>query len=229
MKSSLSVPCHCGERVGLQISGSQLPKYALCSKCGAHTYLVAPLGNIVTALVMERVKKELENNDATVAIMLSAIAVEGQMSYLFFKWKKIDSGKLSITHGDEDKGEWEKEWDEMRSIGKRLDELSRYLTDFDFDKFAKQNKMWLFPTLKKFNPANSVKKFLQEQLFERRNRIVHFGYLDFEKEQADECFTLTLALIRLLDAMDKVRIKRMDDAHERQRTKLTTEPPFPAL
>lgn len=216
MKSPISVPCSCGNRINLKVVGSHLPEYADCPKCQASIYLVAPLGNIVTGLAMERAKQELTNEDATVTIILSAMAVEGEMSYLFFKWKGIDSGKLPIDRDQEDKDNWEREWDEMRSIGNRLDQLSRYLTDADFDKFAQQKK-GLLSNLDGLNPAASVKKFFQEQLFECRNRIVHYGYLDFEKARSEQCFSLALALIRLLAAMDEVRIKRLDDSHEKQR------------
>jgi hypothetical protein len=145
------------------------------------------------------------------------MAVEGQMSYLFFKWKGIDSGKIPIIHTQDDKDKWDREWDEMRSIGNRLDKLSRFLTDVDFDKFAQQKKALLSSDLDGLEPGASPKKYLQEQLFESRNQIVHYGDLDFEKAQAERCLSLALALIRLLDAMDKVRLKRMEDAHQKQR------------
>ena len=95
MKSSLPIVCRaCSERFALEISGSNLPKYSRCPKCGAQGYNFWPLGNIVTLLLMERAKQELANGDVTIAVVLSAIAVEGEMAFLFFKWKGIDSGKL---------------------------------------------------------------------------------------------------------------------------------------
>src|SRR5260221_11622036 len=102
MKSPISIPCSCGKQINLQIIGSQPPKYAHCTSCKASIWLVAPLGNIVTGLTMERAKQELANEDITVAILLSAMAVEGEMAYLFFKWKGIDSGKIPITQTDKD-------------------------------------------------------------------------------------------------------------------------------
>lgn len=101
---------------------------------------------------------------------------------------------------------------------------SLYLTGLDFDKFAMRNREWLFQAVGQFDPATSIKKFFQEQLFERRNQIVHYGYLDFEKAHAEQCLQLSLALIRLLDAMDKERAKKLEDAHEKQRNTLTSTP-----
>jgi hypothetical protein len=216
MKSSITIPCSsCGKQINLEISGSQLPESAHCSTCPALIYLVAPLGNIVTGLMMERAKRELANEDTTIAIFLSVVAVEGEMAYLFFKWKAIDSGKVIRTQDDLDK--WEDDWNNMRSIGKRLDDLSRFLTSTDFDKFALQNKAMLMPVLDGFNPATSIKKFFQEQLFETRNRIVHYGEIDFDKKNGDRCFSLALAMIHLLQAMDRERIKKMDEAHKKAR------------
>jgi hypothetical protein len=195
--------------------GSQLPKYAHCSACKASIWLVAPLGNIVTGLTMERAKQELANEDVTVAILLSAMAVEGEMAYLFFKWKGIDFGEFPIIQNDKDN--WETEWADMRSIGKRLDEVSKLLTTVDFDKFAMQNRSLLLPALLGFDPATSFKKFFQEYLFERRNRIAHYSEIDFERPEGEQCFSLALTLIDLLHKMDNVRIKKMEDDHRKAR------------
>jgi hypothetical protein len=98
-----------------------------------------------------------------------------------------------------------------------VDELSRFLTSTDFDKFALQNKALLIPALDEHNPATSIKKFFQEQLFEKRNRIVHYGEIDFKKPNGDRCFSLALVMIHLLRAMDRERIKKMDEVHKKTR------------
>ncbi len=164
---------------------------------------------------MERAKGELANDDATIAILLSAMAVEGEMSYLFFKWKGIDSGKLPVAK--EDKSKWEGEWADMRSISKRLEELARLLTDAGFDEFALQNKSLLKPALERFDPATSIKLFLQEQFFEKRNRIAHYGEIDLEKSDGEQCFSTALSLINLLHAMDKKRVEALDKQHKKAR------------
>jgi hypothetical protein len=50
----------------------------------------------------------LKTKDVTLAIILSAVAVEGQMAYLFFKWRKVDNFTYEIAQ------QWEKDWIEMR-------------------------------------------------------------------------------------------------------------------
>jgi len=213
----MPLQCGCGERFTLEILGSVPPNYAQCPNSHSSGYVFKPLGNLVTKLLMERARQDLKNGDTTVAILLSAIAVEGEMAYLFFKWKGIDSGKYLGNRTQDDLDEWESDWANMRSIGKRMDELSRLLTDTAFDKFAEQNKALLRPALDQFEPASSIKKFFQEQFFNTRHRVAHFGEVDFQKSDGNRCFSIALAMINLLGAMDRERIKRLEEAHKKAR------------
>lgn len=205
MKSSMTIPCHCGKQIPLEISGSRLPDYAKCPDCGASIYLIEPLGNIVTMLLMERAKQELVHNDTTVSILLSAVAVEAEMAYLFLKWKAIDSRKPPSGQTQEDRNHWENEWANMRSIGRRLDELSRHLTSKPFDEFTCLNKKLLKPGLTGYNPAASIKDYLQEHFFDKRNDIAHYGKIDFQEEDGQRSMSLATALLKLLHAMDVTR------------------------
>jgi len=154
---------------------------------------------------MERAKHELQHNDATISTLLSAVAVEAEMAYLFSKWKGIDSGKVPADQTPEDKKAWEDEWANMRSIGKRLDELSRLLTSKPFDEFARPNKDLLKPALAGYNPAASIKDFLQEHFFDERNDIAHYAKIDFQEEDGTRSLSLATALLKLLHAMDVTR------------------------
>ena len=97
------------------------------------------------------------------------------MAWLFFKWKRVDSFSRKTMP------QWEEDWANMRSIGKRMDELSKFLTGVSFDSFAQQKKASLQAALNgaAYNSATSLRDFLQEQFFEKRNRIVHYGEIDF--------------------------------------------------
>jgi hypothetical protein len=85
----------------------------------------------------------------------------------------------------------------VRSIGKRLDELSRLLTDRPFDEFALLKKDILKPALTGYDPSTSLKKFFQEQLFDKHNAIAHYGESDFHKQDGKQCLSMTSALIDL--------------------------------
>ncbi len=154
---------------------------------------------------MARAKHELEHNDVTISTLLSAVAVEAEMAYLFFKWREIDSGKLPPDQTPEDRKQLEDEWVNMRSIGRRLDELSRLLTGKPFDEFARLNKDLLKPALADYNPAASIKDFLQEQFFDKRNDIARYGKIDFQEEDGVRSLSLATALLNLLHPMDVTR------------------------
>jgi len=212
MKNSLPVVCpSCGAQFRQETTGSQLPEHVDCPECHARIYNLSPLGNFVTSLLMHRAQQELDNKDVTLAIVLSAVAVEGQMAYLFFKWKKVDSFTFDVAK------QWEKDWSEMRSIAKRMDELSKFLTGISFDSFAQQKKTLLDSALDDghYDPATSFKDFFQEQFFERRNKIVHYGEIDFQESDAKLSLTLASSLISLLNAMDQQRIAQMEIKHKK--------------
>jgi hypothetical protein len=174
---------------------------------------VRPLGNIVTKLLMHRAGEELEKEDITLAIVLSAMAVEGEMAWLFFHWTKFDLIPPGVPCTRSDEERWEGEWDEMRSVKLRLHRLSLLLTETDFDAFAFQNKALFRSVRSDYDAANtytSPKLFFQKQLFEKRNRIVHFGEIDYQRSDGEMCFSLASALLRILNAMHEQRIKRMD-------------------
>src|SRR5258708_39475538 len=196
MKVPIPVTCPaCGEKFPLEVTGSNLPTYSRCPKCAAQPYNMWPLGNVVTKLLMERAKQEFANGDITLSILLSAIAVETEMAHLFFKWRAIDSGKLPANQTADDKEQWENEWANIRSIGKRLYELSRFLTSKPFDEFARLKMSILKPALGGYDPATSFKDYFQEQFFDMRNDIAHSGKIDFEKTDGERSFSLSTAPI----------------------------------
>jgi len=195
MKSSITIPCPCGKQVPLDFIGSRLPKDARCQACGVTIHLMDPLGNIVTMLLMERARQELLSGDITIATLLGAVAVEAEMAYLFFKWKAIDSQKVPSNITPEDRNQWEDEWANMWSIGKRLDELSRLLTGKPFDEFARSNMKLLESALTGYKPAAAIKGFLQEQFFDKRNDIAHYGKIDFQEADGKQSLSLATACL----------------------------------
>jgi hypothetical protein len=105
----------------------------------------------------------------------------------------------------------------MRSVAKRMDELSEFLTGISFDSFAQQKKMSLESALDDghYDYATSFRDFFQEQFFERRNKIVHYGEIDFQESDGKLSLTLASSLISLLNAMDQQRIAQMELKHKK--------------
>jgi hypothetical protein len=181
-----------------------------------------PLRNIVSLLLIERAKQELINGDVTLAILLSAVAVETETAHLFVKWRGIDSGKLLGNQTPEDKKNWQSEWANMRSIGRRLEELSRFLTRKPFDEFARLRLDLLKPALTDYPPATSIKDFFQTELFDRRNDVVHYGKIDFDEADGRKCLSLASALLELFHAMDMKGADALDEARRKYREATAT-------
>jgi hypothetical protein len=49
----------------------------------------------------------------------------------------------------------------------------------------------------------SPKAYLQRELFELRNRIAHWGFVDASLEQAERCQRLAVAIVAILRVMNK--------------------------
>jgi hypothetical protein len=208
MKYSFPVTCSCGEIFPVPVTGSKFPRSAQCPKCESSIWLIAPLGNLVAMAILSRAATELlKNGDWTLAIVLSAMAIECDLAFLFMKWKRMDLG-LIRNPTDADHEGWEDEWRDIRGIAAQLEAVSVLLTGQSFDAFACQNPARLiiirakYPTVK--NTA-SPKVLFVEELFRRRNKIVHFGKIDFEQPDAEVCFELATTLSKILAAMDAER------------------------
>ncbi len=204
MKVPLPVTClACKETFVLDVRGSDLPEYTKCPKCGAQSRNLWPLGNAVTILLMERAKQELADGDVTITILVSSMAVEGEMAFLYFKWKGIDENKLPHAITEADRERWGEAWKGFSSFTTQLDVVSKLLSHEAFDAFARQNKAWLFPKLDGFDRATSIKQYFQNHFYRTRNRVVHYGEVDFQKPDGERCFSLAWLLLRLFHAMDR--------------------------
>lgn len=126
MKVPLPITCPaCKNKFALDVLGSDLPEYTKCPTCGAQTRNLWPLGNAVTILLMERAKQELAGGDVTIAILLSSMAVEGEMAFLFFKWKGIDARIFPHAVTEADRKMWDDRLEEFHffptTIGCRVE------------------------------------------------------------------------------------------------------------
>jgi hypothetical protein len=212
MKVPLPITCPaCKSQFALNVCGSELPEYTKCPKCGAQGRNLWPLGNAVTILLMERAKQELADGDVTISILLCSMAVEGEMAFLFFKWKGIDAKKFPHAVTEADRKKWDDAWKGFPSFKTQLDAVSKLLTDEAFDKFALQNKGWLLPTLDGFDPAMGIKQHFQNHFYRTRTRVVHYGEVDFQKPDGERCFSLAWALLKLFHAMDRKACELLDD------------------
>jgi hypothetical protein len=207
MKFSFPVTCGCGETFPVHVSGTHLPKSADCPNCHAPIWLIEPLGNVVGMAILGRAETELKDKDWTLAIVLAAMAVECELVYLFLKWNRVD---LILTRNptDADEQEWEDQWRKWLSIALRFDKVSEFLTGQSCDSFLGTNASLLKALHTKY-PASaaaaSPKDFFIKELFHRRNRIVHYGEINFQQTDGEMCVFLAAILSQILAAMDAKR------------------------
>jgi hypothetical protein len=209
MKYAFPVPCQqCGEIFLVNVNGEDIPDYAHCPACEASIYLIAPLGNVVGMAILARASSEFKGKDWTLTIVLSAMAVECQLAWLFTKWNRIMLG-LQRNPTDADEEAWENEWRDIRVIAKRMEKVSNLLTQKSFDEFIAQNNSLVKSINAKYTNT-SHKEFFVKELFHRRNRIVHAGKIDSQMSEAEIALAVATTMWQILDAMDKARAKALD-------------------
>jgi hypothetical protein len=190
----------------------EIPKDDQCPQCHAVLWFVEPLGNFAGQLILSRSWSELKNGDWTLAIVLSAMAVECEMARLYLKWNEIDL-MTTRTPADTDQQAWEDQWRKFYAIGVKLDKVSELLTGGPFDSFLAQNTDLLLAVqtqCPEYKNSISQKKFFEDEFFKRRNRIVHRGEIDFQQTDAELCFTIATSLWRILDTMDAQRLRALN-------------------
>ena len=201
MKSKTRFVCNCGEtNIVHVIAGRDLPN-STCVKCGSIVYGVGEVP--VPDAVLSRSKEEIDGGDFALAIVFAAMAVECEVSQLFFKWKRID---VDFPPSDDAIEE------ELRNAGgvlKKFDLAAGLLVSKGFDEFmADPNNTDLADFVAKMSvdlTKGPIKKNIQERLFWLRNRILHFGDTGFDATQATSSWRIAAATIQILRTMDNER------------------------
>jgi hypothetical protein len=208
----LSCP-RCGNPITVEAVGAQQFPDAKCTACGAILYSAD--SSTVGVRVLHRARLEIENGDFTLSIILSAMAVECEVASLFFKWKRVDfhmadtSRDVQVT--EEQEQEWENEFRRWYTVTQKLDNFSKLMTGIDFDSFVSGDATLTkrFAGVQTGSNSASPKRVFAEQLFGRRNRILHSGKVDFGKLDAAECFEQAHNLLTIIAAMDRARYERV--------------------
>jgi len=215
MKFSFPVPCNCGETFAVYVIGTQFPEDAQCPKCNSTIWLVPPLGNLVGMAILGRANAEVQGGDWTIAIVLCAMAVECDMAYLFMKWNRVELMAIRDPNGTDEEA-WETEWRKILGVAPRLDKVSSLLTGKPFDLFLSQESRLLQSLHMRCTASTAVespKEFFIKELFHKRNKIVHFGEINFQKADAEMCLRLATTLTQILRAMDAEGSRALDAKH----------------
>ena len=206
MKFVQEKPCKCGGTFLFSAYGDEAWDDPVCSKCGTPALLIDPLSvNVTAERLLYRSKAELVDGDYSLSIVIATIAVESFLTRLFFKSKGMDSfSKTYVLPTSAQEDAWEVEYPRSGGFVGPADFVSKVMTGLPFDKFVAGNDAATkivsgFPGIATV-PAT---KYFQNELFRRRNRIVHWGYVNSTEADAQLCHALAVAIVSILREMDR--------------------------
>lgn len=217
MKFPIPIRCQCGNEWTIFAVGNETPESTHCDKCGLTVHLINSA--FVSTKVFVKAQRETQDGDFSLGIILSAMSVECELARLFFKWKEIDGGYVPADVTPAIINRFEAEFRKLLRIEDKLDAVSKLLTYKTLAQFFKANdamQNWI-KTEQPVLVKQSLKTYMQENLFWKRNRVIHSGKVDFKKEDSTKALAVATVLLRLLQAMDVERIKELDESHRKQR------------
>ncbi len=205
MKFFIERACDCGGRYVFSAYGDAEFTPAICVNCGKSAHLMDPLSVSVTAeRLLRRSQTELEGGEYSLAIVIGVMAVESYLTRLFMKLKGMTSyaSTFNLPTATQE-AEWEKEYPRTGGFLSPAHFVAKKLVGTTFDDFVATNKRAnaIFSGL----PASfgaSPTQYFQDQLFKRRNRIAHWGYVNSTKSEAQLCHTVSVAVVSILREID---------------------------
>jgi len=155
-----------------------------------------------------RSKAELENGDYSLSIVMATIAVESYLTRLFLKLKGMENYATTFELPNKSmEAQWEREYPRSGGFLKPSDFVAKQFTGMTFDKFVMSNNTVTanaflgLPNPNKMLPS----RYFQDELFSRRNRIVHWGYVNSTRQEAEHSHQIAVAIVTILREMDRLK------------------------
>ena len=209
MKFTYNAACECGGQIVFSATGEEQFGQGECSTCEKTTYLIDPLSVSVTAeRLLHRSKAELENGDYSLSIVIATIAVESYLTRLFLKLKGMENYATTFDLPDESmEAQWKKEYPRSGGFLKPSDFVAKRFTGLKFDQFVMSyNIAAAYAFLGLPNPNKVLpSRYFQDELFNRRNRIAHWGYVNSTRQEAEHSHQIAVAVITILREMDRFK------------------------
>lgn len=173
-----------------------------CDNCGQYHPSFFGLEVTVGFLLLERSRYELvDEQDFSMSIVLSAMALDAELSRLFRKWTTIEELR---ANRDLDEEKCETLLRRFKTSKEKITEVSELLYPGGIEAFVGASTDWSrtisegFPSLR----LGSLASDFQRALFWPRNRILHGGYAKHTEEDAKKCFSIAWLGLRILQNMD---------------------------
>jgi hypothetical protein len=205
MKFTFKQQCKCGGSYTFEAYGDADYEPASCSGCGESANLTDPLSVSRSAeRLLYRSLYEMEDGDFSISILLSAVAVEHYLTGLYVKEKRISHFKEHSSFPTQlEEENWAKDKPiKVGSFSDRCDSVCKIVVGKVFtDCLAHQNGQSLFANSLGLN----VTDYIQQGLFDRRNRIAHRGYVNSDQSGAKESHDIARNVVSVLREVDKER------------------------
>lgn len=168
-----------------------------------------------------RAEAELLGEDFSLAIILSAMAVECELAFLYSKWKMLDADLIPSEVTQSQRNAWEDEFRKLKGgVGGKLDGVTRLMTSETFNEFLNRRN-GLKSTLQAVYPNmgnRSPSVFFVEELFRKRNKILHSGQVQFGQAEAEACVRMAMSLLQIIVEIDRERYTRLDEELRKKST-----------
>jgi len=211
MNFSMSIRCPCGTALVLEGGAVGLFPDTSCAACNAVIWFSED--GLVRTRTLVKAWKELQSEDFILGIVFSAVAVECELGRVFTKWKNIDSGLTTKCPGVSNRNEW---IGALSTCGilQRLDRVSDFLTGQSFDAFL-AGQSGLAQSMHERHPKSvavkSLRAFFHQNLFRKRDQIIHCGRIELASGDAEEAFKSALTLFQIISEMDFTRRHRIEE------------------
>jgi hypothetical protein len=213
MKFACKKPCTCGGCYQFSTYGDAPWPTVACTKCAIPANPLDNLSVSVTAdRLIHRSKAELEEGDYSLSIVIGTMAVETFLTRMFLRLKHMDAKIFNLPSPAQEE-EWKRDFPRSGGFSRKpqrngytgtADFVSKSVTGMTFDEFVTSNDA-VARVMDKFPDAanRSAKQYFQDELFERRNRIAHWGYVNSNQMEAQLCLDLAVAIVTILKEMDR--------------------------
>lgn len=211
MKVDLGLKCQnqkCGQPWPFKMDLKDPSMNWICAKCGSGNALVPSLDTTSGMLALHRGQQEFWAEDDTMPVILSAWAIEADLSRYATKWLAIDGNLVPSqqTEIDQLMKAFIPRMDVQRKIRKVVNLLTQ--NQQGLDAFVASDTDSATHAQQVFGVTIGLVKSVYSAVFKPRNQIVHAGFVGCSPETAWSSLRAADFLVMTLARMDKRRYQR---------------------
>jgi len=147
------------------------------------------------------------------------MAVECALTQVFFKWKRMArTSPSSWTTTQQEQENWERDYKKGTGRG-GFENSANFVSEFvcgkKFDVFtadyySNRSKAVLIASGFPSYESQSKARFIHEELFKRRNKIMHWGRVNYQSEDASLALAAGFTAVNILKVIDRQKGEAME-------------------